>query len=244
MSPKAHPSMGCAVLAAALASAGTVVAAPRSGTGTSRPFTVTAADAVSATVAFDAAVIRAMAAGGARFTIEQFPLSADVTVDLQLQRFRVTRPGTRFVVGHVGAGDAAWEFDPDRVTLLRGHVVGEPGSHVFMALSEWGTSGRIELGSGGGFALAGGDGTDTMVSRSRHAGALSPDVPFCGTRTLGNRTPTAPPVAFAGGLPEITQQIEIALETDYELFSLFGDLDATAAYMVGLWGGGQRHLSP
>ena len=236
MSPKAHPSMGCAVLAAALASAGTVVAAPRSGTGTSRPCTVTAADAVSATVAFDAAVIRAMAAGGARFTIEQFPLSADVTVDLQLQRFRVTRPGTSFVVGHVGAGDAAWEFDPARVTLLRGHVVGEPGSHVFMALSEWGTSGRIELGSGGGFALAGGDGAETTVSRAGHAGALSPDVPFCGTPTLGDWTPDVPRVALAGGLPELTQQIEHAIETDFELFELFGDLDATAAYMVELWG--------
>ena len=239
---KGPPSMGRAVSAAVLASAGAVVAAPLSGTETSRPFTVTAADALSATVALDAAMIRGMAAGAGTFTLEQFPLSADVTVDLQLQRFRVTTPGTRFVVGHAGAGDTEWAFDPDRVTLLRGRVIGEPGSHVFMALSEWGNSGRIELGSGSGFALVAGENAQTTVSRAGdaghagHAGALSPDVPFCGAPTPGNWTPTAPLTAFAGGLPEITQQIEIALETDFELFELFGDLDATAAYMVQLWG--------
>ncbi len=50
-----HPSMGCAVLAAALASAAAVQAAPLSGTETSRPFEITAADTDSATVLFEPA---------------------------------------------------------------------------------------------------------------------------------------------------------------------------------------------
>ncbi len=229
--------MGLAVTLAALAGAAPVLAAPAA---TTTPFTVTSADSDSATVALDVAVIRNMAGLATTFTLQQFPLSVDATVDLELERFRVTRPGTQFVVGQRGGEDTPWAFDPDRVTLLRGRVVGEPGSHVFMALSEWGSSGRIELGGGPMFALTagaapGGEVIEMNVSRATQSGGLSPDVPFCGT-TIPNTWNPAPPQPALGGSQEITQQIEIALETDFELFELFGDLDATCAYMVELWG--------
>ena len=179
-------------------------------------------------------VIREAARSAAPFTVEQFPLAADTTVDLELQRFYVTGPGTRFVVGNVAGEDVTWDFDPDRVTLLRGRVAGEPDSHVFMALSEWGSSGRIDHG-GTQYALWG-DATTMTVSRPAVSGALSPDVPFCGAVIPVPGQRATPPAMSAGVLPEITQQIEIAIETDYELFQLFGDLDATGAYMVELWG--------
>ena len=178
--------------------------------------------------------IRDAARSGAAFTVKHFQLAVDTTVDLELQRFYVTRPGTRFVVGNVAGDDVAWDFDPDRVTLLRGRVAGEPDSHVFMALSEWGSSGRIDHG-GTQYALWG-DATTMTVSRPAVSGALSPDVPFCGTVIPVSGQPATRQALSAGVLPEITQQIEIAIETDYELFQLFGDLDATGAYMVELWG--------
>ncbi len=50
-------------------------------------------------------------------------------VSLELTRFAVTRPGTRFVVGQRGGGggggDIELYFDPSSVVLLRGSVVGE-----------------------------------------------------------------------------------------------------------------------
>ncbi len=178
--------------------------------------------------------IREAARSAAPFTVEHFRLAAETTVDLELQRFHVTGPGTRFVVGSVAGEDVTLEFDPDRVTLLRGRVVGEPDSHVFMALSEWGSSGRIDHG-GTQYALWG-DATTMSVSRPVASGGLSPDVPFCGAVIPVSGQRATPPASAAGVLPEITQQIEIAIETDYELFQLFGDLDATGAYMVELWG--------
>ena len=186
------------------------------------------------TTVVDTGRILNAARGAAAFTVEHFQLAAETTVDLELQRFHVTGPGTRFVVGSVNGDDVAWDFDPDRVTLLRGRVAGEPDSHVFMALSEWGSSGRIDHG-GTQYALSG-DATTMTVSRPVVSGALSPDVPFCGAVIPVPGQRATPPALPAGGLPEITQQIEIAIETDYELFQLFGDLEATGAYMVELWG--------
>ncbi|MEE8458461.1 MAG: M12 family metallo-peptidase [Phycisphaerales bacterium] len=178
--------------------------------------------------------IREAARSAATFTVEHFQLDAETTVDLELQRFRVTLPGTRFVVGHMAGDDVAWDFDPDRVTLLRGRVAGEPDSHVFMALSEWGSSGRIDRG-GTQYAISG-DATSMTVSRPVVSGGLSPDVPLCGGMIPVPGQPARPTALSGGPLPEITQQIEIAIETDYELFQLFGDLDATGAYVVELWG--------
>ncbi len=187
------------------------------------------------TTVVDSSRIQDAARDSAAFTVEQFQLTADTTVDLELQRFYVTKPGTRFVVGTVAGDDVAWDFDPDRVTLLRGRVAGEPDSHVFMALSEWGSSGRIDHG-GTQYALTG-DATTMTVSRPVASGGLSPEVPLCGPLLAVPGQQATPPALPAGAvLPEITQQIEIAIETDYELFQLFGDLDATGAYMVELWG--------
>jgi hypothetical protein len=206
-----------------------------------RPFETTSAESDGAVVAVDTAALEALTRQGAVATIERFPLDAGTMVDLRLQRFRVTGPDTRFVVGRSGGDDEASAFDPDRVLLMRGEVVGEPDSHVFLAMSPWGSIGRLELGDGGARYLMSGEGSTLRIGRrpddaEPHPGSLSPDVPFCGTGIAAGVVGHAPQRALGAPAPEVTQEIELAVETDYELFELFGDLDATGAYVIELWG--------
>ncbi len=211
---------------------------PVSGVESSPPFRPADLGPEAAVITLDRAALTQLAAADTVFTIDRFPLNAQTSVDLELQRFTVTDTGTQFVVGNTGGADEPLAFDPDRVTLLRGTVAGEADSHVFMAFSEWGSIGRIEM-SGGRYVLAASaaDASDLVevhVTES-DGGGFVPGVPFCAT-VAPSELPV-PPQALGGPVTaEITQEIEIALETDYELFELFGSLDATSAYIVELWG--------
>ena len=224
-----------------LAAHGVARADARAGATDPRPFETTSAESDGAIVAVNATALEALTRQGAVTTIERFPLDAGTIVDLRVERFRVTAPGTQFVVGRRGRGDDTCNFDAERVVLLRGGVVGEPESHVFLAVSPWGSIGRLELGVGGARYLMSGEGSTLRIGRRHdeadpHPGSLSPDVPFC---AIGNPAGTAghgPSPVLGGPRPEQTQEIELAIETDYELFELFGDLDATGAYIVELWG--------
>ena len=109
---------------------------PLSATGV-RPFQPVDLGPAMAIVTLDRATLDGLAADGSVFTIERFPLNAQRSVDLNLQRFTVTGPDMQFVVGNRGGADTPFAFDPGRVTLLRGTVAGEADSHVFMAFSEW-----------------------------------------------------------------------------------------------------------
>ncbi len=216
-----------------LAILGTAWGGPPSA-GISRPFHVESQQHDGIVLSVDPA---ALAERGGAFVIDQFPLAAGTAVDLEVERFRVTGPDTRFVVGRESVPVA---FDPERVILLRGRVAGETGSHVFMALSEWGSIGRIERGGGNGQYFLSGSGSSVQVRRAgerlqTHPGALSPDVPFCAVVAQGQSAPPPPPQPAGAVNPEVTQEIEIAIETDYEYYSLFGDLDAASAYMVEMW---------
>lgn len=69
-----------------------------------------------------------------------FPLGGGKTADLLVDRFEVLTSDARVVEG-TAAGDAA-VGRPD-VTLLRGSVVGRPGSYVFLGLSPLGCNGYV-----------------------------------------------------------------------------------------------------
>ncbi len=193
-----------------------------------------------AVVSVDAETLRAQADGGTRFTLSGISVDADTVVDLELERFRVTGPDTRFVVGRAAGQDVAHDFDADAVLLLRGNVSGRPRSHVFMAVSDSMSFGRIDLGQdepslylSSGPAAAGI--VELTVSPPAPPADLLPGVPFCGA-SPGSIVPAHPLQALGLVQAESTQQIELALETDYELFELFGSLDATSEYLVALWG--------
>ncbi|MCH7981777.1 MAG: hypothetical protein IID59_09750, partial [Proteobacteria bacterium] len=50
-------------------------------------------------VNLDRDALRQAAALNGEFILEQFPLTADLMVDVQLQRFEITTPETKFVIG-------------------------------------------------------------------------------------------------------------------------------------------------
>ncbi|MCH8153415.1 MAG: hypothetical protein IH830_13710 [Planctomycetes bacterium] len=215
--------------------------------GDSQPLATPAVEIVatqidSAVITLNRDALSEAVSSRATFTIKHFPLSAQATVDLEVQRFRVTGADTIFVVGR-GGGDDAFDFDPDRITLLRGHVAGYPNSHVFLALSDWGSTGSIDLGEAGRRYVLSPyhEGVDPSgafqlrIWRNPHPGGPSPEVPLCGVPSPGD---IELPGGIAGTLSielQVTQQIELAIETDYEFFQLFGDLDTAAAYVVQLY---------
>ncbi len=165
-------------------------------------------------------------------TLEAFPLSQDLQVDLTLERFTVTAPGSRFVRGG-RHGDRPLDFDSASVVLLRGTVAGRPGSRAFLALSDHGGFGTVDLGGERYWLSSSGRGR--LEAAPAAAGGWPFGVPLCGS---GDEvSPRPPPRGGAAGLEPVRglRQIELAVETDYELFQLFGDLDAVAAYVVSVY---------
>ena len=73
---------------------------------------------------------------GEKFRVPDVPLVHDLAVELELERFEVTRRDTRFVIGRKDAPDEPLDFDPSQVGLYRVRVVGHPGSSVVLALPQ------------------------------------------------------------------------------------------------------------
>ncbi len=196
------------------------------------PGTVPVALSPQGAAVLDEDLLREAAGAAGGLVIAGFPLGG-AAVDLEVERFTVTAPSCRFVVGP-GGGPLA--FDPDRVLLLRGSVAGRQGSHVFLALSPWGGSGRIDPGGGGEAHLlssAGGSGLRAAVpAPGAFPGALPPGVPWCGVEGGGPHPVGIGPIVH----PHVTRQVELAVETDFELFELLGDLEAAAAYVTAVYG--------
>ena len=206
---------------------------------------------------FDRVILEQILATRPNVTLRGFALGTELSVDLELSRFRVTTVGTRFVVGG-RTEDEPFAFDPDRVLLLRGHVAGRAGSRVVLAFSEYGSTGLIDLGEGNRrYQLSGAparDGTpdevQLRVSSLPSLDGVFPGVALCevsDSAGAASSTGAAGSTRFAGveslrrpasegaPFPEVTQQVELAIETDYEFYQLFGDLDAAAAYVVELY---------
>ena len=201
------------------------------------------ASADGSDVLIDAPALRRSLELSPQIIIKNVSLAGATSVDLEVERFAVTRRDTRFVLGSRAGDDADFAFDTERVLLLRGRVVGDPGSHVFLALSEWGGTGMIELEGGqrryvvSPYATGGStsDPVRLQISGAAQPGGLWPGVPICGVEGQADEAEKRFAAGAVAGLPEITQQIELAIETDYEYRLRFGDLDSAAAYVVILY---------
>lgn len=163
---------------------------------------------------------------------------------LELERFVAVAPDARLVVvGGLGLREA--DIDPSDVVLMRGRIPERPGSHAFLALGPTLAIGRIELGPGaGGWDLApdpdaptAADGSTTLRATPRGSGGGA-SVACLGA--LGDPRPPTPRAAESRstGIPTTgrVRRIRLAVETDYELFELFGDADRAAEYVVALYG--------
>jgi len=182
---------------------------------------------------------RALVQSPDRLVVPDFPVESGV--ELQLAPFSVVRTDTRFVVGHRGAEDVALVgFYPSQVSLLRGGVrsaAGESGS-AFLAFDDHRLIGSVTVGdrryelSSQAAGLSAGQ--VLISSPPDHWNPLPPGVPFCATDTTLVR---AVPVE-RGDVPPARgrKRIELAVDSDYELFERFGNLADEAFYVTALYG--------
>ncbi len=201
-------------------------------------------------VRWDAETVGRVARHHTPVLLKDFPLAANLTVDLDLTPFRVAGLGGVCVLGSLGAPDRPLDFDPSTMTFLRGTVAGRSDSHVFLTLSDRVSTGYVDLGGGAGHFLVsskGGDGESLGAGRmsvfpAGEAASLPPGVALCGTDAAHG---FAGPVVSGetGGVSSVAgigtskgmRTIELAIETDFEVFELFGDATATCEYVTSMY---------
>lgn len=188
-------------------------------------------------LSFDQSALSDIEVGGF-VRLEGVPLPGIGRVDVRLSRFSVTTDASRFVVGDRAGGDIEIGFDPDAVLLLRGSVVDDPDSHVFLSAYDGALSGRIELGDGGRYVVTSRAGGGAMLPDGQALVLPDPGVggslPGCGVDDAGFDS-SGTSVGRRADRPGIFLA-EVAVETDYELYEQFFDLDAEAAYVLQIYG--------
>ncbi len=229
---------------------GLLVAAPKGSDPrhTEQVFRLRSAEGGPIVVEWDRSRTRAAARAARRLDVARFPLRHDLAVDLELTPFSVTSPATRFVVGRRGLPDQPIPFDPSSVSLFRGRIAGRAGSRVLLALSDAGSTGFVDLGPGATRYRIASRGTDgsrlpagrTQVFETTGASGAQPGVPLCGTDTASHApdvSAPAPPRVAAGAIGPTRglMHLQLAVETDYEYYSLFDDPNAALTYLVQMY---------
>ncbi|MCK4857352.1 MAG: thrombospondin type 3 repeat-containing protein [candidate division Zixibacteria bacterium] len=179
---------------------------------------------------------------GPQSRLIELPLSAVETVILELERFEVTTPRSRFLIGTGATGENIHAIAPD-VTLWRGQIVDEPESHAFLAFTGQGSAnGWVTLASGETYiisqpaAQAAQGWEQPIYVHKEEVNAYFPEVPlFCGVEA-----PNHPhQETLRRGAKEIISNLsvaELAIEADQTFVNLFGDVTAAENYVVQLIG--------
>ncbi|HRJ48925.1 MAG: hypothetical protein KF787_06120 [Phycisphaeraceae bacterium] len=200
-------------------------------------------------VRFDPADMTRASAANSQFVVEDFPIPGASRVNLRLERFTILRPWTRLVAaGHDGK-DRPIPFDPTSVVMFRGVAEGVAGSSVFLSFAAGSAVGRIDLGARHGrFALSHVGGSRIELAPGEFAvfaassAGVGLEVPMCSVVTPPGWTPPDwSPGTGPGYDREIKpvrglRQLELAIDSDHELFEILGDTDATLTYIIQLYG--------
>lgn len=164
----------------------------------------------------------------------QLPLTATETVGLQLRRFDLVAPDARFVRA---AKDAVIHAPAPQVILLRGEIVNDPASRVFLALTgRGGGSGSVQRGNGEQLII----GTEWINGSPaglivQPGGGMAPDpAEFCAAVHAPGAVTGAdgPPPLEARG-PRV---LNVAIDADQSYCNLFSDLQAAEEYIVQVLG--------
>lgn len=165
------------------------------------------------------------------------------TVDLELERIDLGMRGFGVQVDGVPAPHA---IDALGLSVWSGRVRGEAHSDVALAFSRYGSRGWIQSGGELVHLMAEANAPElggwaqsrsyfvTESSLNRAGRALGE---FCkldelDARLGGPRTYSPPPAPKA--LPPSLYECKVAIETDYQLFQVFGDLNAEMTYVTTL----------
>jgi len=177
-----------------------------------------------------------------RVEIRRLPLGNGRSVALEVEPLRVVGQKTRFVVGrrqtdkNSGIVDVPFPYDTSQVHLFRGKVQGYPESNVVLFESPRRIAGHIDLGPADGrYKLTSQAGSRSVkVRRVDGIPEARPDVPLCGTHfntsTRGCCDEPPPETTFTKGL----KTVELAVETDYDLYENFNDLAVATDYVIEL----------
>ena len=178
------------------------------------------------------AVAEAASLDGA-FRVDAFPLEPGLVVPLELERFEVMRESATIARG-TAHGDEPLPFNPADVLLFRGHIPGNCHSTAFFSVSPWMTLGFVDLGaSGKTYWISSPPATgDAPVAPARIAPAAGGAQGMtCGSPSLLLPSRPSPELEPQRGL----RQIQVAIETDHEMFQIFNDENATAAYLLTVY---------
>ncbi len=170
-----------------------------------------------------------------------FPLGDGRSISLEVEPMRVVGPRTRVVVGGPNGVDLPLPYDTSQVHLFRGTVQGRADSSVVLMSSPRGIRGHIDLGAKSerfvlstveasaaeaGMRLA-------VVHPAMRGSQALPDVDLCGT--------PAPTVAGCCSEPAVNvvfnkrlKAVELAIETDFELYNVFQDAAVVTDYLIEL----------
>lgn len=191
--------------------------------------------------------------------LTDWPLSSGASVDLTLERLPVAASSTggQLFVDGLPSGRLIGQG----VSLWAGKVEGQPDSDVFLALSEAGSRGWVRTGGerphlshllAEPHPVLGWDAALARVVDEQALGFAPATV--CETSSLPDggllpgRTPapnhgvdaSGPEAADAPGtsslMVPVLRELTVAVETDHQFYSLFGNLGAAEAYAVSLMG--------
>lgn len=163
--------------------------------------------------------------------VVDFALADIGSVKLKLHKENAARSTTQFVVGKPGGGQTPFPYKSSSVAIYRGHVENHPASRVFIGISDSLTLGYVDLGSSGAQYWISSNSVKTEIKKASEIGGFPPNIPLCGLQTADGMPPPMQSSQL-DTLPPTPRVLELAVETDYELFELFGDLKTEADYVT------------
>ncbi|MBL9120756.1 MAG: hypothetical protein JNL80_12675 [Phycisphaerae bacterium] len=180
---------------------------------------------------------RARTAGDA-VSVMNVVLGDGTPVTLELRRFQVMAPDADVRIGSRASSRVARSMQG--VQHFVGEVAGAPGSLVYLGVGRRGAAGTIDLGPGRErYALrpVAGDRPGLVSGEARFDrcfGVSAPEVPTCGG-TDGDGEGGG--IAGIGAVPHgAMPTIEVAVDTDWEYYNIFGNATDAAEYVVTVYG--------
>ncbi|MBI1824815.1 MAG: hypothetical protein HY287_13840 [Planctomycetes bacterium] len=187
-----------------------------------------------------------------KVALGRLPLGAGRSVVLDVEPIRVVGNQTRIVVAGPNGPETPFQYDVSQVNSLVGKVQGYADSNVALLWSPRGLIGHIDLGptehqfkvsSLNGIGQGVGSNLIAISSVARRTANL-PDVRMCGVESAslhglngGVARPDGccsepPPSAIYNKRMKV---VEIAIETDFDLYQNFNDLSAETDYIIELF---------
>ncbi len=177
-----------------------------------------------------------MRGAGDVVTLGPIALADGTSVSLALRRFEAVSPDVQAIVS--GRPSPAVAQAMRGVQHFRGEVVGMAGSSAYLAVSDSGAAATIDLGPGRErYTLRSvNDQRPGLVHGlgrfDRSGGISAPDVPLCGSDDEADGG-----VAGTGAIPNgAMPTVEVAVDTDYEYFNIFGNVTDAAEYVASVYG--------